>query len=430
MITKSILILSLFIGQVYASENSKVAIVKVARGKAIVVEPDGKSLKIKKGMWIKEKSTIETQAKSFVRLSFIDKSSMNIGPKSKLKIDSFSKNEAGVINVLTGKIRSQVTKDYLKMDKTRSKLFVKSRNAVMGVRGTDFIFTANAKAGTSSVILFEGSVAFSKIKNGESLRDLERIVNRGRFLKPGQVSVVNRVLKKPTVPAKMNKKQFQKLKENKNLLVKQSKAKKDVKSKVPPGLTGEIVKSESDTLKKIAGDKSESPKPSIESKGYKKGDDIKPADGVVVHIETGTIIPPGKDSEYDAKNGEWVSSSQGKINKTGEYVPPASIEISEDGKILKLDKISKIKKEINLKIGSVEKIEGLSEESKRVRPIFRQDPANINLFQKEGDLRQPPQPVGDTTRPPSLPIGTTEPVKPPTYIAPKRTRVKVRTKIN
>lgn len=332
-----------------AQDSKKVAIVKVIRGKANMLGLDGTKRDLKKGMWLKEGTIIKTSPKSFVRLSFIDKSSMNIGPKSELKIEKFSKNEAGVINVLTGKIRSQVTKDYLKMDKDKSKLFIKSRNAVMGVRGTDFLFSANKLSGTTTTVLFEGSIVFNKIGKKDNLRDLESIVNKGRKINPGEVSVTSRGNKKPTVPAKLSSKQFSKLNRNATFKVVEIKNIKKVKSIVPPGLSGAIVASDNDNLKNeikkvvkvnLAGqtktDENKGGKPE-DSKGFIKGDDIKPADGIMVHIDSGIIISPGIDSTFDKNTGEWVSSTNGSISATGDYIPPAGFAIVDEGQMLKID---------------------------------------------------------------------------------------------
>lgn len=335
----------------FSSQNAKkVAIVKVVRGEASMLAPDGEQKAIEKGDWLKVGTIVKTGARSFVRLSFIDKSSMNIGPKSELKIEKFSRNEAGVINVLSGKIRAKVTKDYLKMDKNKSKLFVKSRNAVMGVRGTDFLFSANAKAGTSTTILFEGSVVFNKIQKGDNIRNLESIVNKGRRIKPGEVSVANRTRKKPTVAAKMSAKQFKSLKANKSFKVADVKSVKKYKSVVPPGLNGSIIEGSDNSLKdeikkivKVNVDKKRESdeKPDAvnieDTKGFIKGDDIRPADGILVHIDSGMIIPPGADSTFDKNIGEWVSSTNGRISDSGDYIPPAGFKINDDGQFLKVD---------------------------------------------------------------------------------------------
>lgn len=354
----------------FSSQNGKkVAIVKVLRGKAEVLSPSGDKAKLKKGMWLNEGSIIKTSPRSFVRLSFIDKSSMNIGPKSELKIEKFSKTEAGVINVLTGKIRSQVTKDYLKMDKDKSKLFVKSRNAVMGVRGTDFVFSTNKRTGATTTVLFEGSIVFNKFKKGDNLQDLESIVNKGRRIKPGEVSVAMRGRKKPTVPAKMSSSQFKKLNENKTFKVSDIKNVKKLKSVVPPGLSGAVVAGDNnnlkDEIKKIVkvnvnaktNNNESTSKLTEDSKGFAKGDDIKPADGVMIHVDTGTIIPPGVDSKFDQNTGEWVSSTNGGTSASGEYIPPQGFQINDDGQLLKVDVDSGIVEgQVKIVIGSVDDV--------------------------------------------------------------------------
>ena len=365
---KLITVISLVLLSVVAlsgQSSKKVAIVKMVRGGANLLNPDGEKSEIKKGMWLKEGTIIKTEAKSFVRLSFIDKSSMNIGPKSELKIEKFSKNEAGVINVLTGKIRSKVTKDYLKMDKDKSKLFIKSRNAVMGVRGTDFLFSANKKAGSSTAVLFEGSIVFNKIGKDSNMRDLESIVNKGRKIQPGQVSVAMRGVKKPTVPAKMSKKQFQMLNKNSTFKVVEAKVVKKVKSVVPPGLSGDVVASENTELKKtiqkimkvdVSASEEAKAKPTADSKGFVNGDDVKPADGVVVHIDSGMVIPPGSDSTFDKNTGEWVSATNGNISSSGEYVPPQGFAMNEDGQMLKVDEAGKATEVVVIKIMPVDKM--------------------------------------------------------------------------
>lgn len=337
---KNLLIIMMFAFSYGAFSNQggkNVAIVKLSRGTASVTGPDGKTENIKKGMWVEEGAIIKTAPKSFVKLSFIDKSSMNVGPKSELKIEKFSKKDAGVINVLTGKIRSKVTKDYLQMDKEKSKLFVKSKNAVMGVRGTDFMFSTNSKTGNTTTVLFEGSIVFNKLPKGA--KDLERVVNAGRKIVPGQVSVAMRNKPKPTLPAKMNSKQFSKLMANVDLAesnVKKSKAKR---SPVPPGLSGDVVASDPKALKeeiqKVTKiNVTDMPKEEIDvksSKGFSDGVDEKPADGVMVHVETGAVIQPANDAVFDSNTGEWVSSSMGDVNAAGEYIPPEQISITSDG---------------------------------------------------------------------------------------------------
>lgn len=364
----------------FSSQNAKkVAIVKIKRGMATAISPDGSKSEIKKGMWLKEGAIVKTGEKSFVKLSFIDKSSMNVGPKSELKIEKFSKDDAGVINVLTGKIRSKVTKDYLNMDKNKSKLFVKSKSAVMGIRGTEFMFATNKKTGATTAVLFEGKVLFNKINKGDNLGNLESIVDKGRPIKPGQFSVTMKGKSKPTVPSKMSSKQFNGLVKNAEF----KEAQKDKvssqtkKSIVPPGLSGDIVMGDSETLKQelqkvvkvdVASketeivSKEEQQQAMEESKGFVAGDDVKPADGSPIDLDTGTVIPLGADSTFDPNTGEWVSNSVGTIDSaTGEYLPPEGYQITESGEMLVTDTTTGEVKEVQLEIKPVDETQPLDE---------------------------------------------------------------------
>lgn len=322
--------------------GKKVAVVKMLRGSVVVVNQLGKEAKLKKGDWLIEGSTVKTAIKSFAKLSFIDKSTMNVGPKSEMKIEKFSKEAAGVINVISGKIRSKVTKDYLNMDKDKSKLFVKSRSAVMGVRGTDFVFSTNAKTGNSTAVLFEGKIVMNKIKPGENLRNLEGIVNQGRSLVPGQFSVVNNKLAKPTVPARLNSRQLKNLEKNDSFVGKSTEvAQKKLKSIVPPGLSGEVVGSTGNGLDRKVGsvanvESVQKKVATLESRGFINGEDAKPADGAIVHLDSGgAIMPIGNDSVYNGNTGEWESKSIGTVDKNGNYLPPEGYTITETGTLLK-----------------------------------------------------------------------------------------------
>lgn len=346
-----LLMIALFIIPCFGAEESakNVAIVKMVRGSALLQakgEANGEGTPVKKGMWIREGGLIKTEPRSFVRLGFVDKSTMNVGPSSEMKIEKLSDKEASVINVLSGKIRSQVSKDYLKMDKDKSKMFVKSKSAVMGIRGTDFMFSSHPKTGATTAVLFEGSVVFNKLKPGEDTRNLESIVNRGRRIHPGQFSISRPDMAKATVPAKLSSNQFRGLKKNETFQKEETAqaAPKKKRSKAPPGLSGDVVTSSGGGLEQglekignVATTREPgSEKPSEHTKGFVKGDDVKPVDGSIVHIDSGAVIPTGIDSTFDGNTQEWVSASF-DVNKTGEIVPPEGYKITEDGRILKID---------------------------------------------------------------------------------------------
>jgi hypothetical protein len=401
-------------------DGKKVAIIKLQKVTATIIASDGTKTKAVKGLWVTQGSVIKTEARSFVKLSFIDKSTMNIGPKSEMKIEKFSKDEPGVINVISGKIRSKVTKDYLRMDKDKSKLFVKSKSAVMGIRGTDFAFTMNKKTGASTAVLFEGSVVFNRITDSNRKLDLEKIVNRGRRIKPGQFSVVRRNMKNPTIPAKMSSRQIKKLEKNENFISdnkNSTKSKTIVKSIVPPGLSGDTVSNDGKSLEqgikkvvnikvnreqKILDEKAKS-----DSKGFANGDAIKPVDGAIVHIESGTVIPLGKDAVFDQNNGEWVSNSVGSVDDQGSYVPPVSYKITDEGQLLK--EVGNKVHIVDTSIKSIDQVPAMNNIPTKVFTPVVEGPrpageaeipsTSIQNNSDEGNLLPPPLPAGTTFAP-------------------------------
>ena len=336
----------------FAEDAPKVAVASIIRGDVDLLIM-GKTTKLKKDDWVKEGSVVKTADKSFVKLIFIDKSQMNIGPNSEMKIAKFSGNESGIIDLVKGKIRSQVTKDYLQMkDKDKSKLFIKTPNAVMGIRGTDFLITFNAfendkknpGQGNSSVVLFEGDVSFNKMdaKNVNDTNKLEDIVNEGVRVAPGEFTVVDPAHTRPTVPAVLNVQQREALQNNETFdqrAPSNAAADDSKKSIVPVGLTSIAVSAKSETLKNEMGQAagaSEDGSKTIDSKavnGYVKGDEIKPADGSVLH-ETGAIIAPDAGSSLDANTGTYSVSSNVTIGSDGS-VSIKGAEINSDGQLMK-----------------------------------------------------------------------------------------------
>jgi hypothetical protein len=338
---------TLLIGMIFslnAFAQKKVAVVKLIKGEVNILTL-GKTAQLKVDDWVEEGAVVQTADKSFVKLIFIDKSQMNVGPNSEMKIESFSGKDSGVIDLVKGKIRSQVTKDYLQMeDKDKSKMFVKTKNAVMGVRGTDFMIASNGKI--SSIVLFEGEVSFSKLNNHQikNSDSLERIVDRGVRIFPGEFSVVE-AKREPTIPSLLNVHQKEALEKSDDSDVDRGPSNEsdtsEVKSIVPKGLTGKVVSNNSETLQKevnqakAKNDLTES-RASENPEGFVRGDKVKPANGSFLHLASGVIIPPSQNAVLDKSTNTFLEtgSSNGKVSSNGEYIPPANVEITREGKIL------------------------------------------------------------------------------------------------
>lgn len=314
--------------------GNKAAMVKLLKGDAYVVSGKDKT-KLKVNDWIESGSTVKTSAKSFLRVVFIDKSVMNIGASSEVKIERFHQKDAGVIGLVKGKIRSQVSKDYLQIDgKNRSKLFIKTTNAVMGIRGTDFLISTTGK--NTVAILFEGSVVFNRLNDRKLLDSakLDDVVDRGVRLFPGEFSAVGEK-GDPTIPALLNVQQREKLEKNVSFQKNDKAISKTQRSIVPGGLSGSIVASRpSLNLHKKNGDDRASSDPD----GYIKDGRVKPMNGSFVLIDSATIVQPGSDAILDESTNTYIaSSSTGEIKIDGTFEPVREISTSSDFPVANVD---------------------------------------------------------------------------------------------
>lgn len=349
---KSIVVIFLILMTTSLFAQSKVAVVKLLRGEADVMTI-GKTTKLKVDDWLEAGSVVKTAEKSFVRLVFIDKSTMNISANSEMKIEQFSGKDSGVIDLVKGQIKSTVTKDYLQMKQDKSKLFIKTQNAVMGVRGTEFDIITNGKS--TVTVLHEGEIVFNRLdERGKiSSERLEQIVDAGVRLLPKDFSVMDSTRIMPTVPARMNPSQLEALQKadgsSDDRSPSNSKPDTSVKSVVPEGLSGATVSNNSETLKSEVGQvtaaqdagataSASTDKPaasSADAEGYVKGNLIKPANGSFVHLASGTIIPPPPNAVLDSNTNTYIAGAEtGTVGADGSFIPPKNVEITSDGKVL------------------------------------------------------------------------------------------------
>ena len=149
----------------YTSEiaQSMIAQAIIVKGSVEVKDSGAKTrTPVTEGFWIKEGSVLSTAEKSFVKLLFKDKSQMNIGPLSQMQVERFSPKKTNVIKLIKGHLRSKISKNYMEEKKTSFKLFVKTKNAGIGVRGTDFQVNYNPNNNHTSLITFEGTGCYDK----------------------------------------------------------------------------------------------------------------------------------------------------------------------------------------------------------------------------------------------------------------------------
>ncbi len=341
--TLQLIIIGLFLiaGNAIANENF-VAKVVILRGQANAKLTSGKEIQLLQNLDIPEGAVIQTAEKSFVKLIFLDKSQMNLGPNSQMVINAFPKKEAGIITLVKGQLRSQVTKDYMEMDdKSKSKLFIKTTSAAMGVRGTDFQVNFNPENNNTSLITFEGRVAMSHLDDlardsGFDQSKLEKVVSSDKavMVTAGQISAVNlNVSSRAMLPTTLAPIQVNALKNNetgiKESATEGKSEEKTFKAPIPPGTDGAMFASNAKEV-------------DHEVKGFfndKTGEYKLPA-GSIIDLQTVNIIPPPQNAVFDPNTKTFaVPDNFGKVDKsTGGYVAPEGLKLNSDGRFEIIEK--------------------------------------------------------------------------------------------
>lgn len=336
-----VLLFSITSFEIFSAEKP-VAKVILMKGEAKGKSADGTVFDIKIEQDITEGSVIQTSDKSFVKLLFIDKSQMNLGPKSQMVINAFPEKEAGIITLVKGQLRSKVTKDYMGIeDKSKSKLFIKTSSAAMGIRGTDFQVNYNEANHNTALITFEGAVAMANINRNEKntyfdQHQLENVVSSDKavMVKEGQVSAVNlNISELAMVPTKLGTGQITALKENETGVKSSTQpttetSTKQFKSPIPPGMDATIFT----TLPKSSELRAET----TAANGFfnqKTGEYKLPA-GSIIDLNSVNIIPPPVNAVFDSNSKMFiVPTTFGKIDPaTGDYKAPAGLKLGNDGK--------------------------------------------------------------------------------------------------
>lgn len=115
-------------------------------------------------------SAVTTKKKSFVSIELIDKTIINLGPKSYFKIDA-TKPKRPSFNLMVGKMRAIIKKKIGKNEKMK----FDTAAVALGVRGTEFlqnIYLVKGKA-TSDVMLLKGKLAVNASASAPKLKPFE-----------------------------------------------------------------------------------------------------------------------------------------------------------------------------------------------------------------------------------------------------------------
>lgn len=118
---------------------------------------------LKKGSKLHEKDWVATGAKSTVVLKFFDGNEVKLTENSELRLETYENNmsdkKRAILNLIKGRVRSRVQQKY---DGETSYFRIKTKSAVAGVRGTDFVVSFSEKERwVTDVATFEGKVQFA-----------------------------------------------------------------------------------------------------------------------------------------------------------------------------------------------------------------------------------------------------------------------------
>ncbi len=319
-----------------ASDDAKV--VKVS-GRATKLLPGSMSASLVKiGDKIPQDTSLVTTRRSFIVLSLADDSKVTIGPRSKIVL-SYSANESGsVLSLLKGKLRSKVEKNKNK------KLYITTRSAALGVRGTDFQTIYNPQNSITNLLTFNGEVEIAKI-NESDIKYKTKVVNSYKRTDSNKVKVVSESYRVPVIGTRDVETL---LRDKEPELVKAGQFSGTVSSfdsiskpvKISPVQLSLLYNN--DTLSEPT---STSPREINDSKNIGtifQADQVAPLEGYVdvankefapksggvIDLESGLYIPPGKNSVFDEKKRVYVAKSIGRLDSaTGAFIPPQGLRV-------------------------------------------------------------------------------------------------------
>lgn len=301
--------------------NTVIGTITKIRGTASILEIGEKEAKAaKEGQKIYKEASILTADKSFVRILLKDNSQINLGSNSKIVIDKTAFQNIGVVSLLRGIVRAVVEKDVKDKDEKESKepkeskdkLYIKTRTAALGIRGTDFLTNYNPDNKITNLVTFRGKVAIIKNTN----QDLNIALNSKEVIlvESGKFSTVTENLNNATEPVKISSVQFTGLKLNKEM---------DQDFKIS---NVDFQKELSKTVKQYTElSKIESTSEKLASADYDaKNKILRPTSGGVVDLSSGLYVSPSETKENfnNDLNVYEFKSDKGLVTETGSYIPP------------------------------------------------------------------------------------------------------------
>lgn len=150
---------------------------EVAKGD-VKVESKGKSTPAAVGSKICSGDAVIAAEGARAKIKMEDGNELNVSPGSKIVLENYQYNPADnkkkvLLNVLKGKVRATTREENMYNDKAKdgqaNTFQVKTKAAVAGVRGTDFLTSYNPSSNRAEIVTFKGKVEVGQAGPGGSI---------------------------------------------------------------------------------------------------------------------------------------------------------------------------------------------------------------------------------------------------------------------
>ncbi|MBT3583643.1 MAG: FecR domain-containing protein [Halobacteriovoraceae bacterium] len=251
-----------------------------------------------------------------------DNSLISLGPNSKAVLSDVVKKGGTVIAHLKGVLRAKVQKGTPR----NLKLVLKTRGAVMAVRGTEFMTLTNPQNGITTLVTLEGKVEIVKAKVAfnptEMIKKIEE--NKGVVVKKGGATTT-------TLPKRG-----------------EPEAAKLVVHKVNPVQL--VALKENDTFK--ADVKGESKKSmqlsSIQTKNLYAAAGAAPKSGGFIDFNSAIFIPPSQDE--NAKLGKVDSVTGEYVPEEGVIIDPKKGFVADTSNLIAMNNVAELNRQTGFKV--------------------------------------------------------------------------------
>ena len=298
-----------------------------------------KQVKLFRGKKVNGNALITTGKKSFVKIKFEDGSLISLGPSGMIALSQKYKSRPRLVELLKGKMRGIVDPKGKPPKGYEHKMYIKTRSASIGIRGTDFLLVHNDKNHITSNITLKGEVHLYKKEDLEIHETLREELDGKQKIKFGQGDGLDNVADhllhhhvekipkghfsgafpsydKSSKPVHISLHQLNALKKNNDFGNKS-------KGRVVKGNYKVAMNNEKNSylVPRPYGEKIDTNKRRDHKRGVRHGGHVD--------LHTGIYIAPPENAKYDKDSGLYVMPDDlGGIDpETGHYVAPDGVSL-------------------------------------------------------------------------------------------------------